>query len=185
MLQELLSFAKNPFYEQDITTSFSNKLNTFFKLLLIALGTSMLLLMVASIVENMLQLDMGKHAMDDLFENYSGLLIFFLAVIIAPFFEELLFRGPLVFFKNSKFFKPIFYLFTIAFGFMHISNFEMNTQVLLFSPLLVAPQIGVGFILGFIRVKYGLVWSMALHAFYNMVLVIPVLVMQFLDISFE
>ncbi|MDF4203208.1 CPBP family intramembrane metalloprotease [Maribacter sp. SA7] len=185
MLQELLLFAKNPFYKQDITTSFSNKLNTFFKLLLIALGTSMLLLMVASIVENLLQLDMGKHAMDDLFENYSGLLIFFLAVIIAPFFEELLFRGPLVFFKNSKFFKPIFYLFTIAFGFMHISNFEMNTQVLLFSPLLVAPQIGVGFILGFIRVKYGLVWSMALHAFYNMVLVIPVLVMQFLDISFE
>ncbi|MEP2279662.1 CPBP family intramembrane glutamic endopeptidase [Maribacter sp.] len=185
MLQELLFFAKNPFYEQDITTSFSNKLNTFFKLLLIALGTSMLLLMVASIVENILQLDMGKHAMDDLFENYSALLIFFLAVIIAPFFEELLFRGPLIFFKNSKFFKPIFYLFTIAFGFMHISNFEMNTQVLLFSPLLVAPQIGVGFILGFIRVKYGLVWSMALHAFYNMVLVIPVLIMQFSDISFE
>lgn len=68
---------------------------------------------------------------------------------------------------------------------MHISNFEMSTQVLLFSPLLVAPQISVGFLLGYIRVKFGLLWSMALHAIYNMVLVVPVLIMQLLDISIE
>lgn len=185
MLEELLLFAKNPVYEQDITNPFTNKLKTFIKLLIIALCTSIVLLLIASVVENLLQLEMGKHAMDDLFDNYSPLLIFFLAVVVAPFFEELLFRGPLVFFKNSNSFKIVFYAFTTAFGFMHISNFEMSTQVLLFSPLLVAPQIGVGFILGFIRVKFGLVWSMALHACYNMVLIIPVLIMQFLDIPIQ
>jgi len=185
MLEELLLFAKNPVYKQDITTPFSNKLRTFFKLLIIALCTSIVLLLIASAVENLLQLEMGKHAMDDLFENYSPLLIFFLAVIIAPFFEELLFRGPLVFFKNYNYFKIVFYAFTIAFGFMHISNFEMSTQVVLFSPLLVAPQISVGFLLGFIRVKFGLVWSMALHACYNMVLIVPVLIMQILEIPIE
>lgn len=185
MLEELLLFAKNPVYEQDITNPFANKLKTFIKLLIIALCTSIVLLLIASVVENLLQLEMGKHAMDDLFDNYSPLLIFFLAVVVAPFFEELLFRGPLLFFKNSNSFKIVFYAFTTAFGFMHISNFEMSTQVLLFSPLLVAPQIGVGFILGFIRVKFGLVWSMALHACYNMVLIIPVLIMQFLDIPIE
>lgn len=185
MLEELLLFAKNPVYEQDITNPFANKLKTFIKLLIIALCTSIVLLLIASVVENLLQLEMGKHAMDDLFDNYSPLLIFFLAVVVAPFFEELLFRGPLVFFKNSNSFKIVFYAFTTAFGFMHISNFEMSTQVVLFSPLLVAPQIGVGFILGFIRVKFGLVWSMALHACYNMVLIIPVLIMQFLDIPIQ
>lgn len=185
MLQELLSFIIKPVYTQDIESSLSEKLRVLFKLLIITLTASILLLMVAAVLESILKLEMGKHAMDDLFENYSVALIFFLAVIVAPFFEELLFRGPLVFFKDSKFFKPIFYLFTIAFGFMHISNFEMSTQVLLFSPLLVAPQISVGFLLGFIRVKFGLLWSMALHAIYNMVLVVPVLIMQLLDISIE
>ncbi|WP_036154138.1 CPBP family intramembrane glutamic endopeptidase [Maribacter forsetii] len=185
MLEELLLFAKNPIYEQDITNPFANKLRTSFKLLIIALCTSIVLLLITSGVENLLQLEMGKHAMDDLFENYSPLLIFFLAVVVAPFFEELLFRGPLIFFKDSKFFKYAFYVFTIAFGFMHISNFEMSTQVVLFSPLLVAPQIGVGFLLGFIRVKFGLVWSMALHACYNMVLIVPVLIMQILEIPIE
>ncbi|SIR15944.1 CPBP family intramembrane glutamic endopeptidase [Maribacter ulvicola] len=185
MLQELLFFIKNPVYEPNITTSFSNKLRVFFTLLIIGLCSSILLLMLAGAVENLLELEMGKHAMSDLLDHYSVVLIFFLAVIIAPFFEELLFRGPLVFFKHSKYFKHAFYLFTIAFGFMHISNFEMNTQVLLFSPLLVAPQIGVGFLLGFIRVKFGLVWSMALHALYNMVLVLPILIMQLLDIPIE
>ncbi len=185
MLQELLSFIIKPVYTQDIESSLSEKLRVLFKLLIIALTASILLLMAAAVLESILKLEMGKHAMDDLFGNYSVALIFFLAVIVAPFFEELLFRGPLVFFKDSKFFKPIFYFFTIAFGFMHISNFEMSTQVLLFSPLLVAPQISVGFLLGYIRVKFGLLWSMALHAIYNMVLVVPVLIMQLLDISIK
>lgn len=185
MLQELLLFIKQPVYEQDNDSSISQKFRILFKLLIIALCASILLLMLAGVLESVLQLEMGKHAMDDLFDNYSVVLIFFLAVIVAPFFEELLFRGPLIFFKDSNYFKPIFYLFTIAFGFMHISNFEMSTQVLLFSPLLVSPQISVGFLLGYIRVKFGLIWSMVLHAIYNMVLVVPVLVMQLLDISIE
>ncbi|WP_291960408.1 CPBP family intramembrane glutamic endopeptidase [Maribacter sp.] len=185
MLQELLSFIIKPVYTQDIESSLSEKLRILFNLLIIALTASIVLLMVAGVLESILKLEMGKHAMDDLFGNYSVALIFFLAVIVAPFFEELLFRGPLVFFKDSKYFKLIFYLFTIAFGLMHISNFEMSTQVLLFSPLLVAPQISVGFLLGYIRVKFGLLWSIALHAIYNMVLVVPVLIMQLLDISIE
>ncbi|HDZ05862.1 hypothetical protein LCGC14_0122980 [marine sediment metagenome] len=185
MLNEILLFAKHPVYEQDANTSTSHKLRTLFKLLILALCLSIILLMVASFAENILHLNVGKHAIDDLFENYSVTLIFFLAVIIAPFFEELFFRGPLVFFKKSKFFKIAFYLFTVLFGFMHISNFEMTKQVLLFSPLLVAPQISVGFLLGYIRIRFGLIWSMALHACYNMVLIVPVLIMQLLDIPIE
>lgn len=185
MLQELLLFAKNPSYKENIEIPIADKFSILFKLLVIALGASILLLMVAGVLESLLQLEMGKHAMDDLFGNYSVPIIFFLAVIVAPFFEELLFRGPLIFFKDSKYFKLVFYLFTIAFGFMHISNFEINTQVLLFSPLLVAPQISVGFLLGYIRVKFGLIWSMALHAVYNMILVVPILTLQLLDIPIE
>jgi len=185
MLKELLLFIKKPVYEPDNNSSISQKLRIFFNLLIFALCASFLLLSVAGIVESLLQLEVGKHAMDDLFENYSVILIFFLVVVIAPFFEELFFRGPFIFFKDSKFFNITFYLFTIAFGFIHINNFELNTQVLLLSPLLVAPQLCVGFLLGYIRIKFGLVWSMFLHACYNIVLIVPVLTMQLLDISVE
>ena len=185
MLEELIAFAKKPIYEQDVNSNASDKLRLFTKLLVLALGSSILLLIIASVIQYIFNIEVGKHAIDDLFDNNSEIKIFVLAVILAPFLEELIFRGPLLFFKNSKYFSTALYIFTIAFGLVHISNFELTTQVLLLSPLLVAPQVSVGFILGYIRVKFGLIWSMALHACYNMVLIIPLLLVKFLDIPIE
>lgn len=185
MLQELLTFARKPDYEQDENKSYTYRFRVLLKLLVLALCSCILLLIVASIIQSIFSIELGKHAMDDLFENNSLIVIFSLAVLAAPFFEELIFRGPLVFFKNSKFFVAAFYILTIIFGFIHISNFELSTQVWLLSPLLVAPQIGVGFLLGFIRVKFGLLWSMFMHACYNMILVGPLLLMKFLEIPLE
>ncbi len=185
MLEKLIAFAKKPIYDKDVNSHTSVKLRLFAKLLVLALCSSILLLIIASIIQNIFNIEVGEHAIDDLFDNNSEIKIFFLAVIVAPFFEELIFRGPLLFFKNSKYFPIALYIFTIAFGLIHISNFELSTQVLLLSPLLVAPQISVGFLLGYIRVKFGLIWSMALHACYNMVLIIPLLLVKLLDIPIE
>ena len=185
MLEEFIVFAKKPIYEKDVSSSASDKLRLFIKLLVLALGLSILLLIIASVIQNIFNIEVGKHAFDDLFNNNSEIKIFVLAVLVAPFLEELIFRGPLVFFKNSKYFSTVLYIFTIAFGLVHISNFELTTQVLLLSPLLVAPQISVGFILGYIRIKFGLIWSMGLHACYNMVLIIPLLLLKLLDIPIE
>ncbi|MEH6513665.1 CPBP family intramembrane glutamic endopeptidase [Maribacter arcticus] len=185
MLPELIVFAKKPIYAQDVNSKTSDKLRLFSILLVLALCSSIILLILASVIQLIFNIEVGEHAIDDLFNNNSEIKIFFLAVIVAPFFEELIFRGPLIFFKNSKYFPIILYIFTIAFGLVHISNFELTTQVLLLSPLLVAPQISVGFLLGYIRVKFGLFWSMALHACYNMVLIVPLLLVKLLDIPLE
>ena len=185
MLDELLAFAKNPIYQQDTNTDTSDRLRKFVKLLILALCSSILLLIIASIIQNIFNIEVGKHAIDDLFENNSEIKIFVLAVLAAPFFEELIFRGPLIFFQHSKYFSIALYVFTFAFGLVHISNFELTTQVLFLTPLLVAPQISVGFLLAFIRVKFGLLWSMALHACYNMVLLLPLLLLKLLDIPIE
>jgi len=185
MLEELLSFAKAPMYERDVNTAISYKLIYLFKLLVLALCSSILLLMLAGTIQNLFSIELGKHAIDDLFENNSVIIIFFLSVLIAPISEELLFRGPLVFFKNSKFFGVAFYIVTLIFGIIHISNFELTTQVWLLSPILIAPQVSVGFLLGFIRVKFGLLWSIIMHACYNLVLVLPLLLLKFLDIPIE
>lgn len=105
--------------------------------------------------------------MEELMKNMSKLNVFLIVVIAAPLSEELLFRAPIAFFHHKKYFKLIFYTFAIAFGLVHLSNFEITTNVLLLAPILVAPQIILGGYLGFIRVRFGLIWSILLHASYN------------------
>ena len=126
-------------------------------------------------------------------------LIFFFAVIIAPFFEEIMFRLILRFRSNflilwplqllillqrdnkinllktirnfwDKFYGWIFYLITIAFGLVHILNFEPSLNIYLLAPVLVAPQILIGINLGYLRIRFGLIWSILFHAFHNGIL---------------
>ena len=100
-------------------------------------------------------------------KSMSKTVLFMVAVIAAPLLEELLFRAPITLFQNKKYFKIVFYTFALVFGFIHLSNFEITTNVLLLAPILVAPQIILGGYLGFIRVRFGLIWSILLHASYN------------------
>ena len=59
---------------------------------------------------------------------------------------------------------------TVAFGLMHITNFEPSLNIYLLAPILVAPQILIGINLGYLRVRFGLIWSILFHAFYNGIL---------------
>jgi len=70
----------------------------------------------------------------------------------------------------DKFYDWVFYLMTMAFGLMHIMNFEPSLNIYLLAPILVAPQILIGINLGYLRVRFGLIWSILFHAFYNGVL---------------
>jgi membrane protease YdiL (CAAX protease family) len=166
-LNELIAYIKNPVLEKDTNTSFSYRLKKFGALFFISLGTSFLLTIFISFIEEVGLVNSENHAVDTVFKNYGPMFFFLFAVIIAPIIEETLFRAPITLFKKEKNFKIAFYVFAIAFGFLHITNYEISTNVLIFSPLLIAPQIFAGLYFGFIRVKFGLVWSMALHATYN------------------
>ncbi|WP_435264277.1 CPBP family glutamic-type intramembrane protease [Tenacibaculum sp. nBUS_03] len=53
------------------------------------------------------------------------------------------------------------------FGLVHITNYTLTTNVILLTPFLIAPQTILGGYLGFIRVRFGLHWSILLHACYN------------------
>jgi hypothetical protein len=68
----------------------------------------------------------------------------------------------------TRYLRIIFYSFAIFFGFMHLGNFCINHySILLLSPLFIFPYIFIGLNLGFIRLKYGIVFSIFLHGFYN------------------
>lgn len=185
MLPILWGFIKNPSYQEDTNVSLTYRITVFIKLLLSGLATGILLLTFASIIQEVLQVDTGTHAIEKMWDNYSFLTVIFLGVIIGPFFEELIFRAPLVLFKNHANFNYIFYLFALVFGYIHLSNFEINTSTILLSPLLVAPQIAIGLIFGFIRVRFGLIWAMLLHATYNFVLFLPFIAAKILNIPLE
>lgn len=130
----------------------------------------------------MLNIDLGPHAMDKLLKTYSTYALLFLSVVLAPIIEECLFRGPLVWFRNKTYFKYALYFSIILFALVHLSNFELYGKVYYIAPLLVGPQLILGIILGYVRVRLGLSWSIGLHASYNAILVLPLLLSKLANI---
>jgi membrane protease YdiL (CAAX protease family) len=68
-----------------------------------------------------------------------------------------------------KYFKYFFYSTAILFGIFHIFNFNGITMMNFFwTPILVLPQIIMGFLFGYIRVTYGLFYSILIHSMVNL-----------------
>lgn len=63
-------------------------------------------------------------------------------------------------------FPFIFHVFAITFGLVHLSNYSHISNYFLAIPL-VSSQIVSGYVLGFIRMKFGLIYSMGLHSVWN------------------
>jgi membrane protease YdiL (CAAX protease family) len=166
-LNELIKYLKNPVLEKDENTNFIYRLKTLIFLVFICILTAIAITIVTSIVESTGLLNTKGHSITDALKSSSTIKFFLLAVVFAPIVEELIFRAPLTLIKKKNYFKTGFYLIALLFGYVHITNYELNTSVLLFSPILIAPQFFVGLYLGYIRVKFGLLWSIALHASYN------------------
>lgn len=164
---ELIAYLKSPILEKDPNTNITYRLRKFLYLLIISILTAIVLMPVFSLINELGLVNMDEHAMEKIMESLSKPVILLLVVVAAPFFEELLFRAPITLFKKAKAFKMAFYTFAIIFGLVHITNFNLTTNVLLLAPILIAPQIILGGYLGFIRVRFGLAWSMLLHACYN------------------
>ena len=196
---DFFTFIWNPKLGKDPNKNIFYRIKVLTILLAFSFCVAFFLLIVVGMLTAIGLIEQSEHVFDDLFERNSLLRIFFLASIIAPIFEELIFRAPLtifksplvlfknpiklfkreiilrkkplVLFKNSKVFKIAFFSFALLFGYVHITNFEISTNVLLFSPILVAPQIYLGLLLGYLRVRFGLIWSILMHGVYNGILV--------------
>lgn len=70
----------------------------------------------------------------------------------------------------QKVYGAFFYLMAFAFGLIHISNFtdfDYASAAVLLIPILIAPQIIGGMLIGYMRVKHGFRWGYFLHASHN------------------
>ncbi|MDP1842005.1 MAG: CPBP family glutamic-type intramembrane protease [Sediminibacterium sp.] len=69
---------------------------------------------------------------------------------------------------KQKYFSKYFYVSAILFGLIHISNSEhINFLILPVYLIYVLPQIIMGLILGGVRIKMGLIFSIFLHIIFN------------------
>lgn len=168
-LIELFSYLKAPDPYKDENTDKGYRITKLLHLFVISVISALVLAIPISIIDELGIIDANKHSVSELLANNSILFILFSAVIMAPLFEELIFRAPITLFGEHKNFKFFFYLFAVLFGLVHLFNYKGNftTTTLLVTPILTAPQTVLGGYLGFIRVKFGLLWSILLHAIYN------------------
>lgn len=66
-------------------------------------------------------------------------------------------------------FPYAFWATSLAFGAMHLANYESGEMGLLL-PLLVLPQFIVGVIIGYVRMRFGLLAAIGFHSGYNTIL---------------
>ena len=103
-----------------------------------------------------------------MFILFTALLIFRILSYkkIATFVEK--------FFRRN--FRYFFYTLAILFGALHIMNYDINFKDLwFFTPILIAPQLLLSFMISFVRMQYGFVWAIFTHAFNNVVAITPIL----------
>jgi len=67
-------------------------------------------------------------------------------------------------------FKYIFHFLAITFGMLHLFNYEtVYWWMVLMFPVLTAPYIATGYILGYIRMKYGFSNGWLIHSSINFI----------------
>ncbi|WP_344930967.1 hypothetical protein [Aquimarina addita] len=69
------------------------------------------------------------------------------------------------FWTNNK--LIVFYFFLLIFSFLHLKNYELTAEVLLFSPVIILPRILGAMVYSYIRLSSGILLAICFHAFNN------------------
>ncbi|PRY90353.1 CPBP family glutamic-type intramembrane protease [Mongoliibacter ruber] len=118
--------------------------------------------------------------------NFSILL---LVLLLAPISVYLMFIGLAIWvalgillmnryfyskflFGLLKYKKLIFWVIVFLFGFIHLTNFDLELLPIYFYPLAVLPQLIGGVFLGVVRIRFGFWYGVLLHAFTNSIAII-------------
>lgn len=91
---------------------------------------------------------------------------------------------PKILTKSEIYFKKYFavfcYVSALSFGAIHIQNYSDLDWLWWLAPLLVLPQIIIGFVITYLRVRMGFRWGILAHSLYNSVAAIPILILSLL-----
>lgn len=88
-------------------------------------------------------------------------IICFVTFKLLPELESILAK-----FWGSQF-PRIFWITALIFGLVHLGRYDLQWVHLPYIPLIIFPQVLSGFMYGFVRMRYGLTYSIGLHVFAN------------------
>lgn len=73
-------------------------------------------------------------------------------------------------FVQHQYFGVYFYAMITVFGLLHVTNFlsAIPGNLIVLAPLFAFHQVIVGFFLGYLRLKNGLIWCILLHSLFNL-----------------
>lgn len=182
-----LQYCKNPVEHFDEKLNFTSKYRIFNILLIFSLLIiTVIIIPAVELADRLVKLQYTEEL-----DEMNVFVMLFFAVVIAPVFEELIFRLPLKWNRNvpglllhsvfpalqlkkiwRRFYGAIFYVIALLFGLVHLLNYENEWNVLFiaFIPIIVSSQILVGFVLGYVRNRLGFFWSVIMHAVSNFIL---------------
>ncbi|MBK0381392.1 CPBP family intramembrane metalloprotease [Pedobacter sp. SD-b] len=108
-----------------------------------------------------------------IYKLFTGTTFFMLTLLVAIIITLIIItytKNKRVQYRFVKRVFPIhFYLTAICFGLVHITNYSNPLAYGISIVLLVLPQLFLGFILGYVRMRFGLSKSMMMHAAYNLI----------------
>ncbi len=206
--KDFSTFLKSPIDQPDPIQTREQKVKRLFSLLAIDIPIMGVLMAIVYAIEKFGLINTDKHKMVMLLQQLPIWWIILFGVVLMPLIEELIFRLYLRFKQNylarliillasltgqqnkiivetllKNFwvnnFRAIFYFSAIIFSIVHLANFEYSINILLFSPILLAPQFIMGLFLGYLRVRYNLILGILMHALHNAIfLIIPIIFMS-------
>lgn len=116
---------------------------------------------------------------DRYFDTYvdleeTDLELLFYGALVMPFIEEVIFRGPMTLAKHKSRLtnQLLFWSLTVLFALIHIFNYDFESIPFWVYPFMVIPQLITGILLGVVRVRFGLRYSIILHSSFNFVLIL-------------
>lgn len=201
-LKDFFKFIRKPVDQQHITQSASQKAKTLFTLLVIDIPITFLLLALLNGFHKLGWIQIENNKISVLSEQLSIGMVALTGILLIPFIEELIFRLFLRFKRNYllqltllilpgsektnriptlwfKKFHYIFYFSALAFGLIHIANYDADSAPVYLLPVLILPQFITGLFIGYLRVRYNFISGYLMHALHNAV----VLLIAFFAIS--
>ena len=208
---DLFLFLKKPVDHSNSNQTLKEKVTKLFLILILDIAIAGICTLLLSALETFGLFSMENHKVVELLKTMPKSAVIFAFIIAVPLLEEIIFRlylryktnyllrfFILLFYVAGKENKEhiekrikkiwykqyiyIFYFSAVLFGFVHVFNFNFDYKMLLLFPILTAPQIFTGIFVGYLRVRYNLIWGYFLHAIHNMILILPFL---FIGDSFD
>jgi hypothetical protein len=172
-----------------IVEEFTFRLGLFYSPFRLAFSVSFLFLAFVSILLEFVAVRFFFSFPEQLlsFVQNNGIYLYLMAVVLIGSVLGFFFKRKIKFDNAQKFyttnFAKIFYFSIMLFAVLHLLNFYEVKGVWFLLPLLILPQFLIGLALAYIRMKYGITWSIFGHFLHNGFISIPLIYLSLLPVS--